>query len=96
MTPIAFSAAGAVAGHATGRNIARVATIGYVGSVSGPIVIGWLAQFTSLRLALSVPVALALLISLTARSAQPRLAPASGGVPARGPSLADDPAPQTS
>lgn len=96
VTPIAFSAAGAVAGHATGRNVARVATVGYVGSVSGPIVIGWLAQLTSLRLALSVPVALALLIALTARSVQPRHARASGGVLARSPSLADGPAPQTS
>jgi hypothetical protein len=72
VTPIAFSAAGALAPAATGRNLGRVATVGYAGSVSGPIVIGWLAQATSLRLALGVTVALALSIAIAARAVQPR------------------------
>jgi MFS family permease len=72
VAPIAFSAAGAWDPQATGRNIGRVAGIGYVGSVSGPIVIGWLAQATSLRLALAITVLLALVITAAARAVQPR------------------------
>jgi hypothetical protein len=45
-----------------------VATLGYVGSVAGPIMIGWLAEATSLRVALALVVALALLIAASARS----------------------------
>jgi MFS family permease len=66
--PIAFSAAGAVDPHATGRNLARVASVGYVGTVCGPIIIGWLAQATSLRLALGLTVVLALVIAASARA----------------------------
>jgi MFS family permease len=77
VAPIAFSAAGAADPHATGRNIGRVAAIGYVGSVSGPIVIGWLAEATSLRLALGITALLALVITTAARAVQPQ-APATG------------------
>jgi MFS family permease len=66
VVPIAFSAAGALDGHATGRNIGRVAGLGYVGSVSGPIAIGWFAQSTSLRLALGITALLALVIAAAA------------------------------
>jgi MFS family permease len=72
VVPIAFAAAGAVDPRATGRNISRVAGIGYVGSVSGPIVIGWLAQATSLRLALAITAVLALVIAAAARAVQPQ------------------------
>jgi MFS family permease len=68
VVPIAFSAAGALDGHATGRNIGRVAGLGYVGSVSGPIAIGWLAQTTSLRLALGITALLALVIAAAAQT----------------------------
>ena len=53
VVPIAFSAAGDLDPRATGRLVGRVATIGYVGSVAGPIMIGWLAEATSLRTALA-------------------------------------------
>jgi MFS family permease len=43
-----------------------VATIGYVGSVAGPIMIGWLAEATSLRLSLALVVLLTLVIALLA------------------------------
>ena len=66
IVPIAFSAAGAVSRQATGRNVGRVATIGYAGSVTGPIVIGWLSQATSLRLALSLTAVLALVTAAAA------------------------------
>jgi fucose permease len=68
VVPIAFSAAGDLDPRATGRLVGRVATLGYVGSVAGPIMIGWLAEATSLRSSLGLVVALALVIALFARS----------------------------
>ncbi len=68
VVPIAFCAAGDLDPRATGRLVGRVATLGYVGSVAGPIMIGWLAEATSLRTALALVVALALLIAASARS----------------------------
>jgi MFS family permease len=67
VVPIAFSAAGDLDRRATGRLVGRVATIGYVGSVAGPIMIGWLAEGTSLRAALSLVVALTVAIAVSAR-----------------------------
>jgi MFS family permease len=68
VVPIAFSAAGDLDHRATGRLVGRVATLGYVGSVAGPITIGWLAQATSLRLSLGLVVLLALVIAASART----------------------------
>jgi MFS family permease len=68
VVPIAFSAAGDLDPRATGRLVGRVATLGYVGSVAGPITIGWLAEGTSLRTALGLVVLLALVIAVSARS----------------------------
>ena len=67
VVPIAFSAAGDLDPRATGRMVGRVATIGYVGSVAGPIMIGWLAEATSLRTSLGLVVLLAVLIAVSAR-----------------------------
>ena len=66
VVPIAFSAAGDLDPRATGRLVGRVATLGYVGSVAGPIMIGWLAEATSLRAALGLVVVLALVIAVSA------------------------------
>jgi fucose permease len=66
VVPIAFSAAGDLDPRATGRLVGRVATIGYVGSVAGPIMIGWLAEATSLRTSLGLVVLLSLVIALSA------------------------------
>jgi MFS family permease len=63
VVPIAFAAAGEIDPRATGRLVGRVATVGYVGSVAGPIAIGWLAEGTSLRTALCLVVLLALTIA---------------------------------
>jgi fucose permease len=79
VVPIAFAAAGAMEPRATGRLVGRVATIGYVGSVAGPIAIGWLAEATSLRTALGLVVLLALVIAAAARGCEPR--PAKVGQP---------------
>ena len=50
------------AGHAlAGRGIARVATIGYAGFLTGPPLIGFVSQLTSLRLGMAV-IALSLLL----------------------------------
>ena len=67
VVPIAFSAAGDLDARATGRLVGRVATVGYVGSVAGPIMIGWLAEATSLRVSLGLVVVLALVIAVSAR-----------------------------
>jgi MFS family permease len=63
VVPIAFRAAGDLDPRATGRLVGRVATVGYVGTVVGPIAIGWLAQATSLRSALGLVVVLAVTIA---------------------------------
>ena len=67
VVPIAFSAAGELDPRATGVLVGRVATIGYVGSVAGPITIGWLAELTSLRASLCLVVALSIVIAVCAR-----------------------------
>jgi MFS family permease len=74
VVPIAFSAAGDLDPRATGRLVGRVATLGYVGSVAGPIMIGWLAEATSLRLALGLVVLLSLTIAACARAVDPHRA----------------------
>jgi MFS family permease len=72
VVPIAFSAAGELDPRATGRLVGRVATLGYVGSVAGPIMIGWLAEATSLRASLGLVVLLSLAITLSARFCRAR------------------------
>src|SRR5262249_22165698 len=66
VVPIAFSAAGNTGLGATGVILGRVVTMGYLGSIVGPIIIGGLAHATGLRAALFVIVALALVITLVA------------------------------
>ena len=59
IVPIVFSAAGRTGLGATGVILGRVVTMGYVGGVVGPVVIGVLADAVGLRTALLLPVALA-------------------------------------
>ena len=75
IVPIAFSAAGHLDPSATGRLVGRVATVGYVGSVAGPMLIGWIAEAIGLRTALALVVALAVVVAAAARAVAP--APAS-------------------
>jgi MFS family permease len=82
IVPTAFGAAGNLDHRATGRLVGRVATVGYVGTVVGPIVIGWVAQATSLRAALGLVVLLALAIAVAARAAAPAT-PAAALAPTR-------------
>jgi MFS family permease len=80
VVPIAFSAAGDLDARATGRLVGRVATLGYVGTVAGPIAIGWLAEASSLRAALCLVVLLALTIAaVSGRALSHRVGGAEGG-----------------
>lgn len=66
MIPIAYSA---VTNHPEiprGRAIASVVTLGYSGFVFGPPILGWIAQETSLRLALFLVVGTTMAIVLMA------------------------------
>jgi MFS family permease len=60
IVPVAFSAAGHLGAHVSGRVLGRVVLIGYLGTVIGPLAIGGLAALTSLRTALCLPIVLAL------------------------------------
>ena len=77
IVPIAFSAAGHLDPSATGRLVGRVATVGYVGSVVGPMIIGWAAEAVGLRTALGLVAVLALAVAATARAVAPAADPAA-------------------
>jgi MFS family permease len=65
--PVIFSAAGRVPGINAGTAVAMVSACGWVGMVCGPVLIGQLANVTSLRLALiAIPVLTALIAASTA------------------------------
>ncbi len=65
--PVIFSAAGRVPGINAGTAVAMVAACGWVGLVCGPVLIGQLANVTSLRLALiSIPALTTLIAASTA------------------------------
>ena len=75
IVPITFSAAGNSALGPTGAILGRVVALSYVGSVAGPVMIGWIAEVTSLRAALGLPAALGLVIA----GAAGRVGGAAGG-----------------
>jgi MFS family permease len=75
VVPIAFSAAGNTGLGPTGVILGRVVTMGYLGSIVGPILIGGVAHLTGLRGALVLLVVLALVITVAAGS----LSSAAGG-----------------
>lgn len=57
--PLVFSAAGNHPTLPRGRAVASVATVGYTGFLAGPPVLGWIAEFTSLRVIMVAIVILA-------------------------------------
>jgi MFS family permease len=59
IVPITFSAAGNVDRSRAGAILGFVVTVAYVGSVIGPVIIGFTADALSLRLALVFPIVLA-------------------------------------
>jgi MFS family permease len=53
IVPLLFGAAARIPGTAPGAGVAMVAVFGYAGALAGPPVIGFAAEWTSLRIALS-------------------------------------------
>ncbi|WP_433801674.1 MFS transporter [Actinomycetospora sp. CA-084318] len=68
VVPTAFSAAGRLPGAHPGRAIAAVSALGWVGFVAGPPVIGHLAAWVGLPVALGLLPVLALVIAVGARA----------------------------
>ncbi|MFD1544048.1 MFS transporter [Nonomuraea guangzhouensis] len=72
IVPQVFSAAGHRDPAFAGRALARVASIGYLGFLSGPVLIGGLAELSGLPRALGVPALLAAFVALAATALRPR------------------------
>lgn len=70
--PLVFSAAGNVPGVSPGMGLASVATLGYLGFLVGPPLIGLVSQHTSLRVGFALVAALALVIVLFAGLLRPQ------------------------
>jgi MFS transporter len=67
VNPVTLSVAGSVAPGRSAGAVAQVGAMGYGGLVLGPVVIGFLANLSSLRAGLSVAVVLGLVIAAGAR-----------------------------
>lgn len=70
--PLVYGAAGNTPGIPAGRGVASVATIGYTGFLAGPAALGWIAEATSLRVAMLVVVALTSIVIVMADQADPK------------------------
>ena len=85
VAPSILSADFARLGEQVGEVLEAGASVIHVGSVAGPIMIGWLAEATSLRTALGLVVVLSLAIAVSARGCrgartlEPRLEPPRPG-----------------
>lgn len=77
IVPQIFSAAGNVDPQRAGSNLARVASLGYLGLLGGPVLIGGVARFVGLPLALVIPVLLAGFVSASAGVLRPARRPAA-------------------
>jgi len=75
IVPQVFSTAGSRDPARAGEAIARVASLGFIGFVVGPIVIGGVAELVGLPAALAIPVVLVMAVALAA----PALRPAAPG-----------------
>jgi len=64
--PQVFSAAANRDPRRSGEGLSRVASLGYLGFLSGPVLIGGAAEFLGLPRALAIPAILALFVALTA------------------------------
>jgi hypothetical protein len=63
VVPLTFSAAGNTPGREPGTSVAAVATVGYGGWMLAPPVIGFIAQATSLTVALAFVAAMTVAIA---------------------------------
>jgi MFS family permease len=70
--PLVYGAAGNTQGIPGGRGVASVATIGYTGFLAGPAALGWVAEATSLRIAMLIVVMLSGVVVVMAGQADPR------------------------
>ena len=68
IAPLLFSAAARVPGLPANLSVPAVASLGYLGFLTGPVVIGLVAHGTSLSIALALDAAMMLLLSLAARA----------------------------
>jgi len=71
IVPIVFGAAGSASGLPSGPAIAVVSTVGYLGFIAGPPIIGGIGEVTNLPAALSLVVALTALVAVMARRLPP-------------------------
>lgn len=70
--PLVFSAAGSIPGVSPGMGLASVATLGYLGFLVGPPLIGLVSQATSLRVGFALTAGLAVVIILLAGLLRPQ------------------------
>jgi predicted MFS family arabinose efflux permease len=71
IVPQVFSTAGSRDPARAGQAIARVASLGFLGFIVGPILIGGAAELVGLPVALSIPVVLVLAVALAAPALRP-------------------------
>ncbi|MFB6392132.1 MFS transporter [Polymorphospora lycopeni] len=77
--PQLFTAAGNLREGTQGVNMSRVVGMGYLGLLAGPALVGWIAEFTSLNVALFAPLLFCLVAAVLAVSLRPTSAePAAG------------------
>jgi predicted MFS family arabinose efflux permease len=76
IAPQVFSAAGSRNPTVAGQAIARVAGLGFLGFVVGPVLIGFTARVAGLPHALLIPAVLALFVALSAAAIRPARQPA--------------------
>jgi MFS family permease len=72
IVPLLFASAATVPGIAPAHGIAAVSSLGYLGMMAGPPLIGFIAQGRSLALGLVTVIVFALAVTLFARRALPR------------------------
>jgi fucose permease len=71
IVPVLFSAAGSLPGTSASYGLTVVTTFGYAGLLLGPAVIGFVAQATTLSIALTSVAVLLVAVGFSARSTQP-------------------------
>ncbi len=79
IVPVLFRASGAAPGAMPAHALAAVTTLGYLGFLAGPAVIGGIAEITGLRAALGLVVVATLAIALGASVARPRVGSSAVG-----------------
>ncbi|WP_226899792.1 MFS transporter [Nonomuraea phyllanthi] len=84
VVPVLFSAVGAAGGR-VGRALAMVTAFGYSGLLLGPAVLGYVAEASSLPIALFIPAVLAAVVALSGAPAIRSLTRLSGPAPETAP-----------